>query len=89
MLEELAKLNQDVLANANRLGVPQEQGYTPTDTQGNCTSLNYTLLLLSHCAPPRILPKGMQAITTLLEHEAATQSAKLIALSVMKRISPS
>jgi len=65
----------------------KKQGYAPTDAQGNCASLSYTLELLAHCAPSSILPKGMWAVTTLLEHEATGQSAELIALSVMKQIS--
>ena len=83
------KLNQDIIANAKQAWeYLKKQGYALTDTQGNHTSLSYTLLLLAHCAPPNILPKGMRAVATLLELQAAIQSAKIIAISVMQRISP-
>jgi len=83
------KLNQDIIANAKQAWeYLKKQGYALTDTQGNHTSLSYTLLLLAHCAPPNVLPKGMRAVTTLLELEATNQTAELIAISLMKRISP-
>ena len=83
------KLNQDILVNAKQAQeYLEKQGYALADAQGNRTSLSYTLLLLAHCAPPSILPKGMRAVATLLELETADQSAKIIATSVMNRINP-
>ena len=89
MQEELAKINQDVLTNTKQAWeYLKKQGYAPADTQGDQASLSYTLLLLADYAPPSILPKGIQAIATLLEQETAAQNAELITLSIMKWISP-
>ena len=83
--EELAKLNQDVLASTKQAReFLKKQVYAPADVQGNQASLSYTLLLLAHCAPSSILPRGIQAIVTLLEQEVATQNAETVALAVMK-----
>ena len=58
--DELAKINQDVLANAKQAReYLEKQGYAPADAQGNRASLSYTLLLLAHYASPSILPKGI------------------------------
>jgi len=85
--EELAKINQDVLANAKQAReYLEKQGYAPADAQGNQATLSYSLLLLAHCAPPSVLPKGIQAIAALLEQEAVAQNAELIAQAVMRQI---
>jgi len=66
----------------------ERQGYTPTGAQGNRASLSYTLLLLSHYAPPSVLPKGMQVVATLLEQEAANQCTEMVTATVMSRLHP-
>jgi len=58
--EELAKINQDVLANTKLAWeYLEKQGYAPADMQGNQAMLSYSLLLLAHCAPPSVLPTGI------------------------------
>jgi len=86
--EELAKLNQDVLSSEKQAWeFLERQGYAPTDVQGNQALLSYTLLLLAHCVPPSILPKGIRAVATLLEQEVAAQNTELIAIAIMRQIS--
>jgi len=58
------------------------------DAQGNKASLVYSLLLLAHCAPSSILPKGIRAVATLLELETMTQCTEAVLLHVMKRLDP-
>ena len=53
----------------------ERQGYMPKDAQGNRTMLVHTLLLLAHCTPQAILPRGIQAVATILENEAVTKTA--------------
>jgi len=66
--EELVRLNQDVMASTKMAReFLKRPGYAPMDTQGNRASLSYTLLLLAHYASPSVVPKGMQAVATLLE----------------------
>ena len=58
------------------------------DTQGNRTMLGNTLLLLAHCASQAVLPRGIQAIATILENKAVTKMADVVTVNVTKRINP-
>src|SRR5882724_5275647 len=44
------------------------------------------LLLLLHAAPPSILPKGIRAVATLLEHEETAHTSEIIATAVLCKI---
>jgi len=50
--------------------------------------LSYMLLLLLHCAPPNILPKGIRAVTKLLESEEASRTTDKIIAAVMQKLNP-
>jgi len=87
--EELIKANRDMLSsNKQACDYLEEQGYMPKDTQGNKTTLMHMLLLLAHCAPHGMLPRGIRAIATILENEAATKNADTVTTNVTKRIDP-
>jgi len=64
----------------------EKQGYAPVDAQGNKASLAYMLLLLAHCAPSSILPRGIHAVTMLLELEMATHCADAVSTGIMKKL---
>jgi len=82
--KELAKLNQVSFKQAHKY--LEKQGYMPTDPQGNRAALAHILLLLAHCAPPSIIPRGICAVATLLENEAATHTVNGISASIAKRV---
>ena len=44
------------------------------------------LLLLLHTAPPSILPKGIRAVATLLEHEETMHTTEAVAAAIMHKI---
>ena len=70
MHEELIKKHKDSLTMAAQAREYLErEGYAPPDELGGRAKLSYMLLLLLHAMPPRILPKGIRAVATLLEHE--------------------
>jgi len=64
----------------------EKQGYAPPDTQGGRATLSYSLLLLLHCTPQNVLPKGIRAISMLLQHEEAGQSADTIVAAIMHKL---
>src|SRR5882672_7647140 len=82
-------MRQDVMPTAKLArDFLEKHGYVPTDTQGNKASLVYSLLLLAHCTPSSILPKGIRAVATLLELETTTQCMEAVSLHVIKRLDP-
>jgi len=63
--EEFIRMTQDALTSvAQAHNYLEKQGYALADTNGSRVSLSYTLLL-THCAPPNILPRGIRAVATL------------------------
>jgi len=64
------------------------EGYMPVDMWDDKGSLAHVLLLLAHCALASVLHKGVQAVTTLLEHKVASKSAETLAAAVMGRVNP-
>jgi len=48
--------------------------------------LSYMLLLLLHCTPPNIIPKGIRAVTKLLESKEAGQTTDKIVATVMQKL---
>src|SRR5882672_6182835 len=85
--EELMKKNEDVMNSVKQAhDYLEEQRYIPKDTQGNRTSLVHMLLLLAHCALCGMLLRGIRAVTTILENEAATKAADVVATNIGKRI---
>jgi len=85
--EELIKINQDVLSlEVQAHEFLEKEGYTPADANRARALLTYTLLLLTHCMPPNILPRGIQAVMTLLEHEETSKVVEAMALLVMRRV---
>jgi len=76
--EELIRLNQDALTSAAQAGdYLEKQGYELADKNGSRAFLSYTLLL-THCVPPNILPRGIREVTTLLEHEESTRLSQSV-----------
>jgi len=45
--------------------------------------LSYILLLLLNAIPPNVLPKGIRAVATLLEHEEVIPTADTIVAAIM------
>ena len=87
--EELLKLDEGVLSSTKQAhDYLETQGYMPKDTQGNRMTLAHTLLLLAHCAPQAMLPRGIQAVATILENEAATKMADAVVANIAKRTNP-
>src|SRR5882672_9714267 len=66
----------------------EKQGYAPTGMQGEKAMLSHTLLLLAHCAPPNILPKGIRVVAAILEREVTVQRADVVITNVMTRLDP-
>jgi len=66
----------------------ERQGYIPADAQGNKSMLTHTLLLIAHCTPPSIIPKGIQVVATLLENEAAANTTEGVTVTVKKKFGP-
>jgi len=64
----------------------EKQGYAPPDAQGGKAMLSYMLLLLLHCTPPNIIPKGIRAVTKLLESKEAGQTTDKIVATVMQKL---
>jgi len=64
----------------------EKEGYALPDTWRGRAKLSYMLLLLLHAAPPSILPKGIRAVMTLLEHEETAHTADTIAAAVLRKI---
>jgi len=60
----------------------------PAGTQGDKASLCNTLLLLAHCTPSNILPKGIRAVATLLKHDEITKTTDTIVTTVMCKLDP-
>jgi len=82
-------MNKDSLATAAQAReYLEKEGYAPLDVQGGKAKLSYMLLLLLHAAPPSILPKGIRAVTTLLECEETTCTAEAVAATIMHKIDP-
>ena len=87
--EELVKINQDVLSlAAQACKYLEKEGYALVDANGARALLTYTLLLLTHCTLPNTLPRGIQVVATLLEHEETSRVAEAVALSVTRRVDP-
>ena len=85
--EELLKMNKDAsISAAQAQEYLEKQGYAPLDVQGSKAILSYTLLLLLHCAPPNILPKGIRAVTKLLESEEVGQTTDKIVAAIMQKL---
>jgi len=77
--EELIKLKKDMLSSTKQAhNYLENQGYMLKDAQGNKASLMYTLLLLVHCMPYGSLPRGIRAVATILEYEAAMKMADMV-----------
>ena len=60
----------------------------PKDVQGNGTMLVHMLMLLAHCMPHGVLPRGIRTVATILESEARARTADTVATNVVKRIDP-
>ena len=87
--EELLKKNKELIKMATQVReYLEKQGYVLPDEQGGRTLLSYTLLLLLHAVTLSILPKGIRAVATLLEHEEASQTADTITAAIMSRLDP-
>jgi len=84
--EELVNMNKDLLTTAAQAReYLEKEGYVLPDAWGGRAKLSYMLLLLLHAVPPSILPKGIRAVTTLLECEAAC-TADIIAAAILCKI---
>ena len=54
--------------------------------QGGRAMLSHTLLLITHHALSNILPKGIRAVTTILEQETIVKMADVVIANVMVRL---
>src|SRR5882724_8082141 len=85
--EELVKMNKDSLTTVVQARENLEkEGYALLDAWGGRAKLSYMLLLLLHAVPPSILPKGIRAVTTLLELEEAAHTTDIITATVLCKI---
>ena len=65
-----------------------KQGYALKDVQGDRAMLSHTLLLLTHHALSKILPKGIRAVATILEQETIVKMAVAVITNVMAQLNP-
>src|SRR5882724_13036879 len=87
--EELIKLNGDVMSLTKQArDYLERQGYMLKDVQGNRMTLVHMLFLLSHCTPNSFLLRGICAVATILENEAAMRTADAVTANISKRIDP-
>ena len=85
LCKELAKLHQVTVKQA--CDFLEKQGYVLADTQGTKAMLMHTLLL-THCAPPSIIARGVHAVATLLECEVANHTTEGASEGIVKRVKP-